>query len=219
MSTPTAAAAALAAVFLLAGCGGEASAPAGDAAAAPSAESSAGPSDGRGDGSNDDRGAGTDREKGDDGTGDDETGSDAGDETASATVPEALDFSATQVSGEDFDASELAGTDTVFWFWAPWCTECAAAAPEVQAAADAAPDVHFVGVAGLSSDVTGMENFVDTHGLDFPQIADADGGVYTRFGITQQDTYVLVSADGDVETVDAYGGDIDVQQLVSESFG
>jgi len=134
-------------------------------------------------------------------------------------VPEVLDFTATQVSGEAFDARELAGTDTVFWFWAPWCTECAAAAPEVQAAAQAAPDVRFVGVAGLSSDVDGMQGFVDTHGLTFPQLADADGGVYTRFGITQQDTYVLVSADGDVETVDAYGGDLEVEQLVSDAFG
>ncbi len=136
-----------------------------------------------------------------------------------ADVPEILDFEATLVSGADFDARELAGSDTVFWFWAPWCTECAAAASEVQAAADAIPDVRFVGVAGLSSDVGAMQTFVDQYGLSFPQLSDADGSVYTRFGITQQDTYVLVSAEGDSETVGSYSSDADVQQLVNDAFG
>ncbi|MDQ3664336.1 MAG: redoxin domain-containing protein [Actinomycetota bacterium] len=136
-----------------------------------------------------------------------------------ADVPEILDFDATLVSGADFDARGLAGNDTVFWFWAPWCTECAAAAPEVQAAAEAIPDVRFVGVAGLSSDVGAMQTFVDQYGLSFPQLSDADGSVYTRFGITQQDTYVLVSAEGDSETVGSYSSDTDVQQLVNDAFG
>ena len=136
-----------------------------------------------------------------------------------ADVPEILDFEATLVSGADFDARGLAGNDTVFWFWAPWCTECAAAASEVQAAADAIPDVRFVGVAGLSSDVGAMQTFVDQYGLSFPQLSDADGSVYTRFGITQQDTYVLVSAEGDSETVGSYSSDTDVQQLVNDAFG
>lgn len=136
-----------------------------------------------------------------------------------ADVPEVLDFDATLVSGADFDARGLAGSDTVFWFWAPWCTECAAAASDVQAAADAIPDVRFVGVAGLSSDVGAMQTFVDQYGLSFPQVSDADGSVYTRFGITQQDTYVLVSAEGDTETVSSYSSDADLQQLVNDAFG
>ncbi|MDQ3104803.1 MAG: redoxin domain-containing protein, partial [Actinomycetota bacterium] len=134
------------------------------------------------------------------------------------SVPEALDFSAVQVSGAAFDARGLAGTDTVFWFWAPWCAECAAAAPDVEAAAAATPDVRFVGVAGLSSDVDAMETFVDDHGLTFTQLADSDGSVFTRFGVAQQDTYVLVSADGDVETVPAYGDSVDLDALMADTF-
>lgn len=134
-------------------------------------------------------------------------------------VPAVLDFDAAQVSGAPFDPRSLAGTDTVFWFWAPWCTECAAAAAGVQDAADANDNVTFVGVAGLSSDAADMQGFVDEHGLTFTQLADLDGGVYTHFGITQQDTYVLVSADGDVETIDGYGSDVDAQQLVDDAFG
>jgi len=134
------------------------------------------------------------------------------------SVPDALDFSAVQVSGAAFHARELAGTDTVFWFWAPWCAECAAAAPDIEAAAAATPDVRFVGVAGLSSDVDAMEMFVDDHGLTFTQLADSNGSVYTRFGVAQQDTYVLMSADGDVETVPAYGDSVDLDALMADTF-
>lgn len=141
------------------------------------------------------------------------------DDEPAVEVPEVLDFEATQVSGAAFEGADLAGTDTVFWFWAPWCTECAAAAAGVQAAAEASGDVSFVGVAGLSSDDAAMQGFVDQHGLDFPQLSDTSGDLYARFGVTVQDTYVLVSADGAVETVEGYGGDVDPQQLVDETFG
>lgn len=129
---------------------------------------------------------------------------------------EALRFTAQTVAGEQFDAADLAGRPTMFWFWAPWCTECAARAPDVRAAADAfGADVQIVGVAGLSSDVDSMATFVERHDLgDLTQLADADGSVYTRFGITQQDAFVLVATDGAVSTVDAYGTDIDLRELI-----
>ena len=64
-----------------------------------------------------------------------------------------------------------------------------------------------------------IQDFVDRYGLGFTQLADLEGSVYTHFGITQQDTFVLVSADGDVETVDGYASDLDPQQLVADAFG
>jgi len=131
-------------------------------------------------------------------------------------VAEALQFTGQTVAGDAFDAASLAGQPTMFWFWAPWCTECAARAPDVRAAADDfGTDVQIVGVAGLSSDVDSMAAFVERHDLgDLTQLADADGSVYTRFGITQQDAFVLVAPDGAVSTVEAYGTDIDLRELI-----
>lgn len=155
-----------------------------------------------------------------DGGGQAGNGSGPDDPVEVAEVPEALEFEAARVSGESFDARELAGSDTVFWFWAPWCSTCAAHADEVAAAAAAHPEVSFVGVAGLSSDVASMQTFVDDYGLrDFPQLADTDGAVYTRFGITQQDTFVLVGDDGSVETVSGYGGSVDLGATIEQAFG
>lgn len=135
-------------------------------------------------------------------------------------VPDQLDFTAAQVSGGQFDARGLAGQDVVLWFWAPWCTVCAGSAADVDAAVKAHPDVEFVGVAGSSSDLSSMQSFVDQHNLTtFPQLADTDGSLYTRFGVTQQHTFVLVSADGEAKTVPAYGGSVDLDATIAQQFG
>lgn len=39
--------------------------------------------------------------------------------TAAPTVPEVLDFTATLSDGSTFVGADLAGTDVLFWFWAP----------------------------------------------------------------------------------------------------
>lgn len=138
----------------------------------------------------------------------------------SPTVPKELAFTATTVSGESFDGASLAGQDTVLWFWAPWCTVCARSAPTVRAAATELPDVRFVGVAGLSSDSNAMGDFVGRHKVgDLTHVADTGGDVYTRFGVTQQHTFVLIGADGSVTRHPAYGKDVDLAALVRSTFG
>lgn len=140
--------------------------------------------------------------------------------TGFAAVPEALNFTAEDIAGEPFSGADVAGTDTVFWFWAPWCSVCARSAEGVRAAADQAEGVTFVGVAGLSADGDDMRQFVDRNGLDgFRHIADVDGSVYTRFGISQQHSFVLVDAEGSVESVTAYGRDLDLPELIDQTFG
>ncbi len=141
-------------------------------------------------------------------------------EQAEPAVPDELNFDAAEVSGGTFDARSLAGKDVVMWFWAPWCSVCAGAAADVDAAAKSHPDVAFVGVAGSSSDLGSMQQFVDQHALtDFPQLADTDGSLYTRFGVSQQHTFVLVSADGETETLPAYGGAVDLDATIDKTFG
>ncbi len=65
-----------------------------------------------------------------------------------------------------------------------------------------------------------MRRFVDQNGVGgLRHLADTDGAVYTRFGISQQHSFVLVGADGQVDSVTAYGSDIDLDGLVKETFG
>lgn len=145
---------------------------------------------------------------------------DAGGGSADVPVPEALDFVAEDVDGREFRAADLAGTPTVLWFWAPWCTVCARSAAEVRAVAEANPDVRVVGVAGLASDRASMQDFVQRNDVgSLTHLADLDGSLYARFGISQQHSFVLVAPDGTTTTEVAYGGQVDLADLVAANLG
>lgn len=126
----------------------------------------------------------------------------ASNSSASATqVPTQLRFSSTTISGQQFSGESLAGKPAVVWFWAPWCPTCQREAPAVGKVAAAYPDVTFLGVAGLA-DVASMTEFVDKYSVnDFTQLADTDGTVWTKFGVTQQPAFAFVDAAGGVDVV------------------
>jgi peroxiredoxin len=46
-----------------------------------------------------------------------------------------------------------------------------------------------------------FQDFIDRHGLTFPQISDDPGDIYDRFDIPAQPALVLVDSDGDVQTM------------------
>ena len=141
--------------------------------------------------------------------------------TSAASVPTALAFRATTVDGAAFAGAELAGKKTVLWFWAPWCTVCARAAGDVKTAAAAlGPNVRVIGVAGLSTDAADMRRFVERGGLQsMTNLADTTGDIYARFGVTQQDTFVLVGPDGTATRHPSYSEEVDLVALVRQTFG
>ena len=121
--------------------------------------------------------------------------------STAAAVPEELDFIAKTVGGQEFSGQTLAGKPAVFWFWAPWCPTCQREAPEVARAARANPEATFVGVAALDQEPA-MQEFVDKYDVGFfTNIADFDGAVWQRFGVTAQPAFAFVSADGSVDVV------------------
>ena len=121
--------------------------------------------------------------------------------SAAPTLPAQLEFTARTVDGADFSGTTLAGKPAVFWFWTPWCPTCQAEAAEVAKVARDNPDVTFVGVAA-QGDVPAMKEFMHKYGIGvFPNIADLDGAVWQRFGVTGQPSFALIGRDGTVEMV------------------
>ncbi len=118
-----------------------------------------------------------------------------------AAVPAQLQFTATTLGGEQFSGESLFGQPAVLWFWAPWCPTCQREAPLVGQVAADNPGVRFVGVAGLA-ELPAMQEFVDRYPVqDFTQLADTDGAVWTKFGVTQQPAWAFVDAAGNVDVV------------------
>ncbi len=118
----------------------------------------------------------------------------------SPAVPDTLAFAAPLVGGGRFDAATLAGKPAVLWFWAAWCPRCRAKADNVKTAQAAHTDkVNFIGVAGLGSGADAMLRFVADHGLGaFPHLADDEGVVWRRFGVTEQEYFVILDSAGRV---------------------
>ncbi len=47
-----------------------------------------------------------------------------------------------------------------------------------------------------------MQRFIDEYGIGFfPNIADLDGALWQRFGVTTQPAFAFVTADGSVDVV------------------
>lgn len=121
--------------------------------------------------------------------------------SAGATaVPRTLDFTARTIDGGSFAGATLAGNPAVLWFWAAWCTRCRGVADSVAAVQrDNAGRVNLVGVAGLGSGDEAMRRFARDTGVEgFPHLADDDGVVWRRFGVTSQEHYVLLDSAGKV---------------------
>ena len=120
---------------------------------------------------------------------------------ANTEVPAELQFTAKTINGQDFSGESLFGKPAVLWFWAPWCPTCQREAPMVGQIADTHPGVRFVGVAALDQ-LPAMQKFVDTFPVKgFTHLADTDGAVWAKFGITHQPAYAFVGADGSIDVV------------------
>jgi thiol-disulfide isomerase/thioredoxin len=112
-----------------------------------------------------------------------------------AVADDRLSFTGTTLSGAPFNGSSLQGKPAVLWFWAPWCPFCNAEAPGVSQVAASNPKVTFLGIAGRS-DVGQMQNFVSKYGLNFTNLNDADGSLWTHYNVPWQPAYVFYRADG-----------------------
>lgn len=131
-----------------------------------------------------------------------------------AAVPEALDFSATTVTGDDFTGASVAGRPVVLWFWAPWCAVCRSQVPMVTGFVDEyGEDLAVLGVGSLDSE-SAIAGFAD----DAPgvtHLSDPDGELWKRFGIAEQSSFVVLDAAGEEVLRTGYADDGSVEDAVA----
>lgn len=135
-----------------------------------------------------------------------------------AAVPELLDFTSTTVAGQAFDGASLAGSPVVLWFWAPWCPTCRGQVPQVEELARSYGDeVSVVGIGSLDS-AEAIAGFArDVEGIT--HLEDTDGVLWRRFGVTEQSSFVVLDADGEVAFEAGYGGEDDLAAEVEAVLG
>ncbi|MFY2861582.1 protein disulfide oxidoreductase [Mycobacterium sp. THU-M104] len=130
-------------------------------------------------------------------------------------APSQLQFSTKTLAGQPFSGESLAGKPAVLWFWAPWCPTCQQEAPALAKVAASNPHVTFVGVAARDQ-VSSMQSFVDKYHLGgLTQLADTDGTVWAKFGITRQPAWAFIRADGSVDVVKGQLTEAELAERVS----
>jgi cytochrome oxidase Cu insertion factor (SCO1/SenC/PrrC family) len=140
---------------------------------------------------------------------------------AETAVPELLDFTATTLDGDAFEGASLAGGPVVLWFWYEDCPICRSQGPAVASLIESEGDrVAVVGVsgAGLSgtSSADAMQAFVsDTGTGDATHLQGEDGELWTRFGVASQSTYVLLDSHGEVVDSGSFSAD-DLEEKVAD---
>lgn len=76
--------------------------------------------------------------------------------------------------------------------------------------------VEFIGVAWTGSEDS-YQDFIDRHGLTFPQINDSPAQVFDRFDIAYQPALVIVQTDGSMETIAGAVDETLLEQIIAES--
>jgi thiol-disulfide isomerase/thioredoxin len=107
-----------------------------------------------------------------------------------------LEFEAQTVAGEKFESGTLTGTDTLIWFWTPWCAICAQESADIKELQAANPEVQFIGIAGYGTRGE-MQDFIERTGTDqLVHLADTTGELWAHFRVPLQPSIAVVNQDG-----------------------
>lgn len=111
-----------------------------------------------------------------------------------------LTFTAKTVDGKNYSSRVLANKKpTVIWFWAPWCAICKNESAYIVAAAKKYKGkVNFVGIGALGSTEEMVDFVTHTETSIFPNLNDAEGKLWNRFGIVIQPTMLFIDAKGKI---------------------
>lgn len=70
----------------------------------------------------------------------------------------------------------------------------------------------------MGSDAS-FQEFIDRHGLTFPQINDDPGDVFARFEVPGQPAFAVVSADGEVQQIIGAVDDALIDDILGDVVG
>ncbi len=75
------------------------------------------------------------------------------------------------------------------------------------------PEITFLGVVG-KDDIGPMRDFVDNYGIEFPNLHDADGGLWRHFGVLAQPAWIFVTAEGEIRSVAGAPNESEVERIL-----
>ena len=103
---------------------------------------------------------------------------------------------AIDLQGKAWNTTELASKVVVLNFWATWCAPCKDELPTLQTLHDIS-DAHTVVLTiNVREPTARASRYMQSTGMTFPVISDANGELAKRWGVTVYPTTILISPNG-----------------------
>ena len=112
---------------------------------------------------------------------------------------DAVDFSLTNLAGEDVRLSDLRGQIVFLNFWATWCPPCREEMPSMERMQEELAGLPFQIVAvNLQEERDVVAEFVEEMGYTFPVVLDRTGGTAQDYGVRGIPTTFFLSPRGGI---------------------
>jgi len=113
---------------------------------------------------------------------------------------DAIEFSATDLSGESVNLNELRGQWVLVNYWATWCKPCRKEIPELDELHHQQPDLFVLGLAMDESDEETLADFARELGATYPIVKIDPYDPPSEFGMPQiLPTTILLDPNGEIK--------------------
>jgi peroxiredoxin len=114
----------------------------------------------------------------------------------------APEFALVGMDGQTVRLADLKGQPVVLNFWATWCPPCQAEMPALQALTDAyaGRGVTVLGV-NQAEGADQVRGFLQSKGIDFPVVLDADAGVSQAYRVRSLPTTFFIDREGVIDEI------------------
>jgi cytochrome c biogenesis protein CcmG/thiol:disulfide interchange protein DsbE len=113
------------------------------------------------------------------------------------TGTKALPWRMVDLEGKEWSLEALRGKPVVLNFWSTWCGPCKYEHPLLLQAAQATPDVVFLGVV-YSDDPEAVKRYLARAGTAYPHLVDPNGRVAIDYGVTGVPETYFLNRDGTI---------------------
>lgn len=118
---------------------------------------------------------------------------------ASATLADSIDFTLTDLDGNEVNLQDLRGKNVYLNFWATWCKWCKKELPDINKVTGLYKDKDLVVLAvSVGENQKLVSSFIQEHGYEVTTLVDPDKKVAEEYGVTALPVSIFIDKNGKI---------------------
>jgi peroxiredoxin len=118
---------------------------------------------------------------------------------ASATLADSIDFTLTDLDGNEVNLQDLRGKNVYLNFWATWCKWCKKELPDINKVTGLYKDKDLVVLAvSVGENQKLVSSFIQEHGYEVTTLIDPDKKVAEEYGVTALPVSIFIDKNGKI---------------------